>query len=87
VLPLVYLGTREPGGSMNSIPPKGTRVVMQYGEPVRLGQQPWPRRQADVRRGAEQIRVALKDLLVAAERRTGMTTPGPLPDPNREEIL
>ena len=31
VLPLVYLGTREPGGSTNSIPPKGTRVVMQYG--------------------------------------------------------
>ena len=87
VLPLVYLGTREPGGSTNSIPPKGTRVVMQYGEPVHLDQQPWPRRQADVRRSAEQIRLALKDLLDAAERRTGMTTPGPLPDPNREEIL
>lgn len=87
VLPLVYLGTREPGGSTNSIPPKGTRVVMQYGEPVRLDRQPWPRRQADVRRSAEQVRLVLKDLLDAAERRTGMTTPGPLPDPNREEIL
>jgi len=87
VLPLVYLGTREPGGSTNSIPPKGTRVVMQYGEPVHLDQQPWPRRQSDVRRSAEQIRLALKDLLDAAERRTGMTTPGPLPDPHREEIL
>ena len=66
---------------------EGTRVVMQYGEPVHLDQQPWPRRQADVRRSAEQIRLALKDLLDAAERRTGMTTPGPLPDPHREEIL
>ena len=60
---------------------------MQYGEPVHLARQPWPRRHADVRRSAEQVRLVLKDLLDAAERRTGMTTPGPLPDPNREEIL
>jgi 1-acyl-sn-glycerol-3-phosphate acyltransferase len=84
VLPLVYLGTREPG-SARSIPAKGTRVVMQYGEPVHLDRQPWPRHQSDVRRSAEQLRLVLRDLLAAAEERTGMTTPGPIPDPNPKE--
>lgn len=84
VLPLVYLGTREPG-SARSIPAKGTRVVMQYGAPFHLERQPWPRHQSDVRRSAERIRLVLRDLLAAAEERTGMTTPGPIPESNPKE--
>ncbi len=84
VLPLVFLGTRE-RGSARSIPPRGTLIEMQYGEPVHLEPQPWPRRQSDVRHSAEQVRLVLRDLLAAAEQRTGMTTPGPIPDPNPKE--
>ncbi len=84
VLPLVLLGTRAPG-SARSFPPRGTVIEMQYGEPVHLEPQPWPRRQPDVRRNAEQVRLVLRDLLANAEQRTGMTTPGPIPDPNPKE--
>ncbi|MGI9156024.1 MAG: lysophospholipid acyltransferase family protein, partial [Marmoricola sp.] len=87
VLPLVFLGTRRPGGSLNSVPPSGTHVVLQYGEPLHLGQRPWPRRQPDVRQAAEQIRVAIAALLDQAVSRTGITTPGPVPDPQTEEQL
>ncbi len=87
VLPLVFLGTRQRGGSLNSVPPSGTRVVMQYGEPLQLDRQPWPRRQSDVRRAAEQVRVAVAALLDQAVSRTGIATPGPVPDPQTEEAL
>ena len=87
VLPLVFLGTRRPGGSTNSVPPSGTRVVMQYGEPFTLGRLPWPRRQDDVRRASQQVRETLAALLDRARSRTGMTTPGPLPDPQTKEQL
>ncbi len=87
VLPLVFLGTRRPGGSTNSVPPAGTHVVMQYGEPFTLGRLPWPRRQDDVRRASEQVRATVAALLDRAMSRTGMTTPGPIPDPQTKEQL
>ena len=79
VLPLAFLGTRLPGGSVNSVPPRGTRMSMSYGEPLHVAAQPWPRRRADVRAQAEAIRRALLDTLREAEHATGMQLPGPLP--------
>jgi 1-acyl-sn-glycerol-3-phosphate acyltransferase len=87
VLPLVFLGTRQPGGTTNSVPPGGTHVVMQYGEPITLGRIPWPRRQDVVRHASERVRVTVAALLDRAMSRTGMTTPGPLPDPQTKETL
>jgi 1-acyl-sn-glycerol-3-phosphate acyltransferase len=87
VLPLVFLGTRLPGGTTNSVPPRGTRVVMQYGDPLTLERLPWPRRQHDVRQASEQVRESLAALLDQTRARTGMTTPGPLPDPQTKEQL
>ncbi|MEP6814041.1 MAG: lysophospholipid acyltransferase family protein [Marmoricola sp.] len=85
VLPLVFVGTRERGGSLNSVPPAGTHVVMQYGAPFSVGKQAWPRRQPDVRQTAEQVRAIVRELLDEALARTGMTSPGPLPENLNEQ--
>ena len=38
VVPVSFLGTRVPGGSDGSLPPRGTRIAMTFGEPVRARQ-------------------------------------------------
>jgi 1-acyl-sn-glycerol-3-phosphate acyltransferase len=50
-----------------------------FGSPVYLGSQPWPRRQAEVRRTAETLRKNLLDHLVVARSITGRELPGPIP--------
>ena len=40
VVPVAFLGTRMPGGTDGSIPPRGSRLAMTFGEPVDLGQPP-----------------------------------------------
>lgn len=79
VVPLVMFGTREPGGHTDSVPAKGARFDFVYGPPVYLSRQPWPRRQADVRRTAADLRNKLAEHLVEARATTGRDLPGPLP--------
>jgi len=97
VVPLVMFGTREPGGGVDSVPGTGARLDLVYGAPVRLERQPWPRKQAEVRRATEALRNRLVDHLVVARRITGRELPGPVPgipeqqfeelgrDPSREK--
>lgn len=80
VIPLAFLGTRVPGGALSSIPPRGARVRMMFGEPVRLPAHGWPRRRAEVRNATDQIRNALLDTLRCAEVASGMSLPGPAPE-------
>lgn len=86
VVPLVFLGTRLPGGSTNSLPPPGSEIVMSFGEALDVPHRPWPRRQPDTHALSTQIRQALLDTLADAQRATGMTLPGPIPG-NDKEIL
>ena len=86
VVPLVFLGTRLPGGSNNSLPPAGSPLVMSFGRPLDVPHRPWPRRQPDTHALSLQIRQALLDTLADAQRATGMTLPGPIPG-NDKEIL
>jgi 1-acyl-sn-glycerol-3-phosphate acyltransferase len=79
VQPVIYLGTRLPGGSNNSLPPRGSRMTVTYGEPLRFEAQPWPRRQPDVGKANERIGVALRDTLAEAQRLSGIDLPGPIP--------
>ena len=79
VVPLVMLGTRERGGGVDSVPPRGTRFDFVYGTPVYLEQHAWPRTQAEVRRAAADLRNKLVEHLVEAMALTGRTLPGPLP--------
>ena len=84
VVPVSFLGTRVPGGSDGSVPPRGSRLAMTYGEPVHLGRMPWPRTQRDVAEAAAQVTDAIIMTTREAEQRTGMTLPGPL-GPAREK--
>lgn len=79
VVPLAVFGTRDPGGATDSIPLKGARFDLVYGAPVYLEKQPWPRRQADVRRETQTLRNRLHDHLVEAKGLTGRDLPGPIP--------
>jgi 1-acyl-sn-glycerol-3-phosphate acyltransferase len=84
VVPVSFLGTRVPGGSSSSIPPRGTRIAMTFGDPVRLDRRPWPRTQQEVAQAAETVTAAILQTMRIAEEATGMTLPGPL-GPKREK--
>jgi len=86
VVPLVMFGTREPGGHTDSVPPRGARFDFVYGPPVYWERQPWPRRQADVRRTATELRNKFVEHLVEAKAITGRELPGPLPETTEKDI-
>jgi 1-acyl-sn-glycerol-3-phosphate acyltransferase len=78
VVPVAFLGTRMPGGSDGSVPPRGTRLAMTFGEPVDLGSKPWPRTQQDMADAAASVTDAILQTIRTAETATGMTLPGPI---------
>ena len=84
VVPVSFLGTRMPGGSDGSIPPRGSRIAMTFGDPVRLESRPWPRTQQEVAESAQAVTAGILKTMRTAEEATGMTLPGPL-GPKREK--
>ncbi len=84
VVPVSFLGTRLPGGSNSSIPPRGARIAITFGEPLTFGCHPWPRTQAAVTAASAEVTSAILATMRAAEETTGMTLPGPL-GPKREK--
>lgn len=84
VVPVSFLGTRVPGGSDGSVPPRGTRIALTFGEPVRLEPQPWPRTQQQVAHAAAQVTAGILETMRTAEEITGMSLPGPI-GPKREK--
>jgi 1-acyl-sn-glycerol-3-phosphate acyltransferase len=84
VVPLVFLGTRLPGGSNNSLPPGRSPMVMSFGPALTVPHQPWPRHQPETHALSDRIRTALLETLDEAERATGMTLPGPIPGTDKE---
>jgi len=84
VVPVAFLGTRLPGGADGSVPPRGSRLAMTFGEPVDLGSSPWPRTQQDMADAASSVTDAILQTIRTAEQATGMTLPGPL-GPKREK--
>jgi 1-acyl-sn-glycerol-3-phosphate acyltransferase len=84
VVPVSFLGSRVPGGSDSSIPPRGSRIAMTFGEPVHLDRTPWPRTQQQVAEAAQAVTAAILTTMQDAEAATGMTLPGPL-GPKREK--
>ncbi|WP_183408349.1 lysophospholipid acyltransferase family protein [Nocardioides pocheonensis] len=84
VVPLVFLGTRLPGGSTNSVPPARSQFVMTFGEPLRVEHHRWPRRQPETHALSGRIREALLATLDEAQQATGMTLPGPIPATDKE---
>lgn len=84
VVPLVFLGTRLPGGSNNSLPPSRSPMVMSFGPVLQVDRSGWPRRQPDTHALSSRIREALLATLAEAEQATGMTLPGPIPGTDKE---
>lgn len=80
VVPLCVLGTRVRGGTLNSLPSRGSRIVFTYGAPVSFEPRPWPRRVADVREATSRIRNAMLATTRSALEATGMQLPGPVPE-------
>lgn len=87
VVPLAVLGTRDPGGGIDSVPARGARFDLVYGCPVYLEAHPWPRRQADVREAAALLRQELRAHLDRARQITGRDLPGPIPGVDAEQVL
>lgn len=85
VVPLTFLGTREPGGSSGSLPPKGTRIDIVVGKPMAVDAVPWPRTRDHVRLTSAALRAHMRSGLADALDETGRTLPGPLPQGDRDE--
>jgi 1-acyl-sn-glycerol-3-phosphate acyltransferase len=85
VVPVILLGTREPGGGADSTPPRGSTFDLVYGEPVWVAPQPWPRRSGMVRETSALLRERLLETLAEAKDLTGRDLPGPLPPGEYED--
>jgi 1-acyl-sn-glycerol-3-phosphate acyltransferase len=79
VVPVVFLGTREPGGHLDSVPPRGTPVDVFFGAPTSFDPVPWPRSRERVEKVSVQLREQLFDLLEQSLEATGRGLPGPMP--------
>ncbi|MFT4010150.1 MAG: lysophospholipid acyltransferase family protein [Nocardioidaceae bacterium] len=79
VVPVAFLGTRLPGGAISSVPPKGSRFDVVYGDPVYWGKHPWPRTRTLVRGTTDELARALRAHVAQAQMLTGRQLPGPVP--------
>ncbi len=89
VVPVAVLGTRCGRESVDARPPQGRRLDVVYGEPVLVGAQDWPRRQADVLTTTRVLQDGLADHVRAACVRTGQPLPQRAPDqvaPDRDSV-
>lgn len=85
VVPVIFLGSREPGGSISSTPARGARIDIVFGEQVDVEARPWPRTPGMVRETSVLLRERLLETLDVARRSTGRDLPGPLPAGQAED--
>ncbi|WP_432479894.1 lysophospholipid acyltransferase family protein [Nocardioides sp. GXQ0305] len=85
VVPVIMLGTREPGGGKDSRPPRGSELHLTFGEPVWVEPQPWPRTPGMLRDTSTLLRGRLLATLDEARGLTGRELPGPLPPGQYED--
>lgn len=79
VVPMTFIGTREPGGHMNSLPKKKGRIDMVVGEPLAVAAVPWPRVREEVTAVSAKLQQQMLTGLEQALSETGRSLPGPLP--------
>ena len=79
VVPITFIGSREPGGHSNSLPPKRARIDIVVGHPVPVDAVPWPRLSAHVSAVSEDLHQRMLTGLKEALAETGRSLPGPLP--------
>jgi 1-acyl-sn-glycerol-3-phosphate acyltransferase len=79
VIPVTMLGSREPGGTSDSLPKKGATIDMVFGEMFRIEAVPWPRTREQVEKASLFLREHMLVQLDRARASTGRELPGPLP--------
>ena len=79
VVPVTFVGTRVPGGHINSVPPRGSRIDIVFGETWTTAQTPWPRRRGELLATSRRLMDHMHGTLSDALDRTGRSLPGPLP--------
>jgi len=79
IVPVIFLGTREPGGHTESLPARRGTVDMLFGTPYALPATPWPRTREQVGYASALLREHLLTTLDHALAVTGRELPGPLP--------
>lgn len=85
VVPVTQLGTREPGGRTNSVPPRRARIDVAYGEAWRTTRTPWPRTREQTLATSALLWEHLREQQAHALALTGRRLPGPLPVEDRED--
>lgn len=78
VVPLTFIGSREPGGHTNSLPPRRARIDIVVGHPMPVDAVPWPRPSANVSAVSEDLHQRMLTGLKEALAETGRSLPGPL---------
>lgn len=79
IVPVTMIGSREPGGHVNSLPRPGATIDMIFGEPFHLGAVAWPRTREHVEKASLLLREHMLVQLERALAATGRELPGPLP--------
>jgi 1-acyl-sn-glycerol-3-phosphate acyltransferase len=78
VVPLTFIGSREPGGHTNSLPPKRSRIDIVVGQPIPVDAVPWPRLRNQVSARADDLHQRMLTGLKDALAETGRSLPGPI---------
>lgn len=79
VVPVVFLGTREPGAHSGALPPRRGVVDIVFGPPHPHEKVAWPRTKEQVERSSMLLRERMLVHLDHAKALTGRELPGPLP--------
>lgn len=79
VVPVTQIGTREPGGGTSSIPSRGRRIDMAFGDAWRSRPVPWPRTREHTLATSALLWDHLRGQQARALALLGRALPGPLP--------
>ncbi|GGR73586.1 1-acyl-sn-glycerol-3-phosphate acyltransferase [Nocardioides luteus] len=79
VVPVTMLGSRDPGGGVSSLPHKGARIDIVYGEPFHVERVGWPRTREQVGHVSGLLQKHMQVQQDHALALTGRDLPGPLP--------
>lgn len=79
IVPVTQVGTREPGGGTGSVPPRGSRIDVAYGEAWSTSRTPWPRTREQTLATSALLWDHLRDQQARALDLIGRDLPGPLP--------
>jgi 1-acyl-sn-glycerol-3-phosphate acyltransferase len=79
VVPVIFIGTREPGAGLSSLPRRGGVVDVVFGAPIGVEKHHWPRTREQVERSSMLLWEQMLVHLDHARALTGRELPGPLP--------